>query len=174
MKKWNKFHIYLLQPLLNLMPLLWIDIFYDNYTFLANHHHFFFVLCWAISTLYGFYFYALKIWKQYSIPYHKKKHTFACFGMFLVVLIPYQNHYSILNDCHVWLFILSFCLYLSEWIHIAITNDQIIRKDCRFLLIAFLLCLSSFFFLGSMTAFCESMTSLVMNDCLYSLSKNKN
>lgn len=76
MKKWNQLHIYFLQPLLNLMPLLWIDIFYDNYTFLANHHHFFFVLCWALSTLYGFYFYALEYWNQNSIPYHKK--TYRC------------------------------------------------------------------------------------------------
>ncbi len=173
MKKWNQLHIYFLQPLLNLMPLLWIDIFYDNYTFLANHHHFFFVFCWTLSTLYGFYFYALDYWNQNSIPYHKKKHTVACFGMLLVVLIPYQNHYSILNDCHVWLFILSFCLYLSEWIRITITNHQRTKKDCQFLFIAFLLCLSSFFVLGSMTAFTESITSLVMNACLYSLSRKK-
>ena len=75
-------HIYFFQIILNILPFFWIDVFYDNYTYLANSgHHFFFVLAWGLSTIFGFYTYAKEIWKFYNIPSIKKDmplHVWEC------------------------------------------------------------------------------------------------
>lgn len=163
----KKLHIFFIQPILNCMPFFWIDIFYDNYTYLDNHGHFFFVLLWSLSTLYGLYTYALDIWKKYAIPYHKKKHTILCLGMFLVIFIPYQSSASFFNDLHVWLFILCFLFYLNEW------KAMLSLKDGRLLFIGLLFCLSTFLIIGSMTCFTESLCSLFMNSYFYYLSRKK-
>ncbi len=163
----KKLHIFFIQIILNALPLLWIDIFYDNYTYLANHGHFFFVLLWALSTLYGFYVYALEIWEKYAIPYHKKKHTLICLGMFLVIFIPYQAHTSFFNDLHVWLFIFCFLLYLYEW------KAMLSYKDGQFLFLGLLFCITTFFIIGSMTCFTESLTAIFMNSSFYYLNQKK-
>ena len=165
MKK-SAFHVYFLQILFNICPLFWIDIFYDNYTYLAGHGHFLFVLMWSISTCYGLYFYAKKIWENFKIPYQNKKHALICLGMILVVFIPYQKN-SIFSDLHVCLFILCFSLYCFEWIQTYPLSDTKYKKICHFNCILILFCLTSFLMIGSMTAFTESIASFVLNLNLY-------
>ena len=90
LKKWNPIHAYLINPLINLLSLLLINIWYDNFTYIANTLHLrFYVLLWACSTLYGFLIYPLQIWDTLSIPYNKKRHALYCLGMLICVFIPY-------------------------------------------------------------------------------------
>ena len=77
-------HVYLIQVILNFLPFCWIDIFYDNQTYIGNQlHHPIYLFLWAFSSAIGFYYYSKKIWEKYNVNYNKKNHTLICLGMIL-------------------------------------------------------------------------------------------
>ena len=42
-------HVYLIQTLLNALPFLWIDVFYDNQTYIGNQlHHPIYLFLWHV------------------------------------------------------------------------------------------------------------------------------
>lgn len=168
-------HIYFFQIILNILPFFWIDVFYDNYTYLANSgHHFFFVLAWGLSTIFGFYTYAKEIWKFYNIPIHKKRHAIACLGMLVIVFIPYANNgNACLNNLHVWLFILCFSLYVLNWIQTIPYGNHEYQQGLKSLGILLSILLFTFFLIGHMSAFTEILTSVGVNYVLYAWTKNR-
>lgn len=174
LKKWNQIHAYLINPLINLLSLLLINIWYDNFTYIANTLHLrFYVLLWACSTLYGFLIYPLQIWDTLSIPYNKKRHALYCLGMLICVFIPYFPSYPFwINDLHVWLFIFSFGATVYEWLKTLPVLAIISKKWCIVLITTFLFCLMTYIWLGHMTGFTESLASISLNIVLYLMQKN--
>ena len=108
-------HVYLIQTILNFLPFCWIDIFYDNQTYIGNQlHHPIYLFLWAFSSAIGFYYYSKKIWEKYNVNYNKKNHVLICLGMILSCNIPY-NDITLLKDLHVWLSILFVACFILEW-----------------------------------------------------------
>ena len=106
MKSLTYIHVYLIQTILNILPFFWIDVFYDNQTYIGNQlNHPIYLFLWALSSAFGFYYYSKKIWEKQNVKYNKKNHALICLGMILSSSIPYNN-ITILKDLHVWLSIL--------------------------------------------------------------------
>ena len=63
-KKGHKFFAYLgviLVAILVILPFFWIDVFYDNQTYIGNQlHRPIYLFFWALSSALGFYFYSKK------------------------------------------------------------------------------------------------------------------
>ena len=173
-KKWNTIHTFLINPLLNFFSLILINIWYDNFTYIANTLHLrFYVFLWACSTLYGFLWYAMTIWDAYDIAYHKKRHVLSCFGMLMCVFIPYFPSYPFwINDLHVWLFIVCFGITIYDWLHALPILLVVNRKWSLALGTTFIICLLTYTGIGHMTAFTESLASITLNIVLYLMQKD--
>ena len=115
MKSLTYIHVYLIQTILNILPFFWIDVFYDNQTYIGNQlNHPIYLFLWALSSAFGFYYYSKKIWEKQNVKYNKKNHALICLGMILSSSIPYNN-ITILKDLHVWLSILFVASFIMEW-----------------------------------------------------------
>lgn len=74
MKSLTYIHVYLIQTILNILPFFWIDVFYDNQTYIGNQlNHPIYLFLWALSSAFGFYYYSKKIWEKQNVKYNKKK-----------------------------------------------------------------------------------------------------
>ena len=92
MKSLTYIHVYLIQTILNILPFFWIDVFYDNQTYIGNQlNHPIYLFLWALSSAFGFYYYSKKIWEKQNVKYNKKNHALICLGMILSSSIPYNN-----------------------------------------------------------------------------------
>lgn len=117
MKSLTYIHVYLIQTILNILPFFWIDVFYDNQTYIGNQlNHPIYLFLWALSSAFGFYYYSKKIWEKQNVKYNKKNHALICLGMILSSSIPYNN-ITILKDLHVWLSILFVASFIMEWFY---------------------------------------------------------
>ena len=84
MKSLTYIHVYLIQTILNILPFFWIDVFYDNQTYIGNQlNHPIYLFLWALSSAFGFYYYSKKIWEKQDVKYNKKNHALICLGMIL-------------------------------------------------------------------------------------------
>ena len=51
MKSLTYIHVYLIQTILNILPFFWIDVFYDNQTYIGNQlNHPIYLFLWALSS----------------------------------------------------------------------------------------------------------------------------
>ena len=157
-------HVYLIQTLLNALPFLWIDVFYDNQTYIGNQlHHLIYLFLWACSSAVGFYYYSKKIWKKYDISYNKKNHALICLGMILSCSIPY-NDITLFKDLHVWLSILFVAAFIVEWfLYIPIS----LNKNSTLFFINIGLSFLFTFMFGHITSFCEIYFSFTTNILLH-------
>ena len=164
MKTISKIHIYFLQPLLNILPFFWIDVFYDNQTYIGNQmHYFLYLFLWVISSVFGFYYYSKKIWEYYHISFNKKNHAFISLGMILASCIPYDN-ITWYKDLHVWLSIFFVVCFLVEWFkHVPLQ----LNKNSTLFYINIGLSLFFTFVFGHITGFCEIYFSFTTNSILH-------
>ena len=73
-KSYVYLHFLIINPLLNILPFFWIDVSYDNQSYIGNQlGHTIYLVLWAISSALGFYFYSKHIWNKYRIYYHKHR-----------------------------------------------------------------------------------------------------
>lgn len=166
-------HMYLFLPLFNLLPCIWIRIFYDNYTYLSNalgHHGL--VIGWAFFTVIGFYVYSVEIWKSIHFNFSKGIHKISCIGLFLVSFIPYSETSSTLwNDLHVWTFVVCFILFFGQWFFCYLQVLPIKKKKAGGLFIVLTICACTYLIIGHMSAFTEMIGSYMLNYYLYHNTK---
>ena len=145
-------------------PFCWIDIFYDNQTYIGNQlHHPIYLFLWAFSSAIGFYYYSKKIWEKYNVNYNKKNHTLICLGMILSCSIPY-NDITLLKDLHVWLSILFVAWFILEWfLYIPVH----LNKNSILFFINIGLSFVFTFMFGHITGFCEIYFSFTTNILLH-------
>lgn len=152
MKSLTYIHVYLIQTILNILPFFWIDVFYDNQTYIGNQlHHPIYLFLWALSSAFGFYYYSKKIWKKYDVKYNKKNHALICIGMILSCSIPYKD-ITLLKDLHVWLSILFVASFIMEWFSYIPVN---LNKNSILFFINIGLSFVFTFMFGHITDFCE-------------------
>lgn len=165
-----RFHSYFLQVFLNLIPIFWINIFYDNQTYIEfTLHHYLYVIAWITSTVFGFYFYSKKIWSALHIPYSSIIHSLLCIGLLSVAFIPYGNQYnSIINRLHVNMITICFIGFLFEWV---IKKDYFSKKEQIKGLVVFLFCILTVFIIGHVSCFTEICVSLLFNFSLFNFYK---
>lgn len=158
------FHAYILNPVLNLLPCLWIDILYDNMTYLSNVlHHTGLVMIWTISTVLGIYVYSCRLWDHNNDPYHKKTHAALMACMCLSAWIPYQNTFSVLQNIHVWILAVGLIGYLMEWIYIYSVKRS---TACFYFIGIYTVCFFSIAVCGHVSALTELLYSTLLNACL--------
>lgn len=165
-----RFHSYFLQLFLNLVPILWIDIFYDNQTYVEfTLHHYVYVTCWILSTVFGFYYYSKKIWSSLHIKYSSLVHSCICLGLCCVAIIPYGNQFNnLLNQLHVSIISICFCGFLIEWV---LKKDYFSKKEQITGFGIVLFCLLTVFMIGHVSYFTEMCISLLFNFSLFNLYK---
>ncbi len=162
------FHAWILNPLLNLFPIFWIDIFYDNQTYIGNTlDHPLYLILWSFSSALGFYFYSKKIWDSSHVPYPKKTFFFLCLGMCLSCWIPYSNQLPTwINDFHVWMAIICVSGFIYLWIRPFFFHSlfyMMHQKQLHILYMIFFLCLCSMIAPGHITSLCEILFSFGVN-----------
>lgn len=163
-KKLLFIHTFFIQTLLNILPFFWIDVFYDNQTYIGNQlHHPLYLFFWAASSAFGFYYYSKKIWEMYDISYHKKNHALIILGMILSCSIPY-NDITLFKDLHVWLSIFFVACFIVEWFVYVPIN---LNKNSILFFINLGLSLLFTFIFGHITGFCEIYFSFTMNILLH-------
>lgn len=55
MKSLTYIHVYLIQTILNILPFFWIDVFYDNQTYIGNQlNHPIYLFLWHLVQLLAF------------------------------------------------------------------------------------------------------------------------
>lgn len=166
LKKW---YAYLLNPLINLPILFWIDPTYDNLSYIGNQlGHFPYLILWALSSVIGMYFFSKQIWQQKQIRYNSSLHRIICLGMPLSCLIPYSASLpGWINDMHIWLAILSVSLFILEWVLTLFspqyTTDRSYHHFLDQLLIVFGMCFCSFAVFGHINGLCEMSFSILVN-----------
>ena len=119
-RKWIYFFLFcILNPLINLLPLYWIDIFYDNLSYIGNTlGHPVYLILWACLSAFGFYDLSLRCWQKTLFPYSKNLHRILCAGMVLSCMIPYAPQSAFwIQDLHVWIAILSVGAFVLEWLY---------------------------------------------------------
>lgn len=164
MKFLTYIHVYLIQTILNFLPFFWIDVFYDNQTYIGNQlHHPIYLFLWALSSSIGFYYYSKKIWEKYNVNYNKKNHVLICLGMILSCSIPY-NDITILKDLHVWLSILFVAWFILEWFLYIPVN---LNKNSILFFINIGLSFVFTFMFSHITGFCEIYFSFTTNILLH-------
>lgn len=152
MKSLTYIHVYLIQTILNILPFFWIDVFYDNQTYIGNQlNHPIYLFLWALSSAFGFYYYSKKIWEKQNVKYNKKNHALICLGMILSSSIPYNN-ITILKDLHVWLSILFVASFIMEWLFYIPVN---LNKNSILFFVNTGLSFVFTFMFGHITGFCE-------------------
>lgn len=152
MKSLTYIHVYLIQTILNILPFFWIDVFYDNQTYIGNQlNHPIYLFLWTLSSAFGFYYYSKKIWEKQNVKYNKKNHALICLGMILSSSIPYNN-ITILKDLHVWLSILFVASFIMEWFFYIPIN---LNKNSILFFINTGLSFVFTFMFGHVTSFCE-------------------
>ena len=158
------FHAFLLNPLLNLIPLFWMDIFHDNMTYAANTlHHPFYVMLWGLSGALGCYFYSKKIWKSEFFPYQTRIHALLCIGMIITTMIPYSLSLPVwINDLHVWIGMISVGGFMAEWFYCYLLYGLRTLRDRLFLFVLGLVIVLAFL-PGSITAFAQMTFSVFVN-----------
>ena len=135
MKSLTYIHVYLIQTILNILPFFWIDVFYDNQTYIGNQlNHPIYLFLWALSSAFGFYYYSKKIWEKQNVKYNKKNHALICLGMILSSSI---------------LFVASF---IMEWFYYIPVN---LNKNSILFFINTGLSFVFTFMFGHITSFCE-------------------
>lgn len=166
LKKW---YAYLLNPLINLPILFWIDPTYDNLSYIGNQlGHFFYLMLWALSSVFGLYFFSKQIWQQERISYNPIVHALICLGMPVSCLIPYSTSLpGWVNDLHIWLAIASVSLFIFEWVKTSFmpqyTTDRSYHRFLDRLLIVFGICFCSFAVFGHINGLCEMSFSVLVN-----------
>lgn len=164
MKFLTYIHVYLIQTILNILPFFWIDVFYDNQTYIGNQlHRPIYLFFWALSSALGFYFYSKKIWEKYDVRYNKKNHAHICIGMILSCSIPY-NEVTLLKDLHVWLSIIFVASFIIEWFLFIPVN---LNKNSILFYINIGLSFMFTFIFGHITGFCEIYFSFTANILLH-------
>ena len=157
-------HTYVIQIILNCIPIFLINIFYDNQTYIGYQlHHQLYLILWSLSTIIGLYIYSKIIWEYYQIEYHKMLHSFSCLLMILGAATPYTEM-TVLKDLHVWLCILGVLIFLFEWVK----NMPIhLNKNSTLFFINIGLSIMFTFMFGHVTSFCEIYFSLTTNILLH-------
>lgn len=118
-KRWIYLFIFcVLNPLINLLPFCWIDVFYDNLSYIGNTlGHPIYLILWACISAFGFYDLSLRCWQKTLFPFKKRLHQIICISMVLSCMIPYVPQSSVwIQDLHVWLAILSVGAFVLEWL----------------------------------------------------------
>ena len=152
MKSLTYIHVYLIQTILNILPFFWIDVFYDNQTYIGNQlNHPIYLFLWALSSAFGFYYYSKKICEKQKVKYNKKNHALICLGMILYSSIPYNN-ITILKDLLVRLSILFVASFFMEWFYYIHVN---LNKNSTLFFINTGLSFVFTFMFGHITGFCE-------------------
>ena len=164
MKSLTYIHVYLIQTILNILPFFWIDVFYDNQTYIGNQlNHPIYLFLWALSSAFGFYYYSKKIWEKQNVKYNKKNHALICLGMILSCSIPY-NDITLLKDLHVWLSSLFVAWFILEWfLYIPVH----LNKNSILFFINIGLSFVFTFMFGHITSFCEIYFSFTTNILLH-------
>lgn len=169
-KKWFFFlHYGIVNLLLNLYPFFIIHVSYENQSHIGNAlHQPIYLILWAISSAYGFYYYSKILWEHYHIPYHKKIHLILCGGLVLSCIIPYSNDlFFLINDLHVWIAVLCTVGVSLEWLrilfHPILNFDSFFRKFYFLLLLFFSISAMLFFIYGSVNSLCEITFSFFVN-----------
>lgn len=161
--KFHFIHTYILNIIINLYAMFYIDIFYDNFTYIANTlHHPFYVALWTLSSLYGLYFYSQKIWNAHHLSYSKKLHSLNIFGMAFVLFIPYGTK-SIFNDMHVWLLVIMLFWYFVHWILLYLNQ----LYELKIFLIILMIFFVSISWIGHVAAINEMLFSIGFNIYLH-------
>lgn len=162
----------IINPLFNLIPIAWIDIFYDNMTHVGNAlHHPLYLLGWSASTAIGLYFLSILIWKKYHISYIPWLHFLLCSGWVLSCCIPYADTLPFwINDAHVWIAIACTVGFSLEWVWISTKKESFIYKEIKALLwilqCMFVICFVALGMAGHVNAFCEILYSMGVNGIL--------
>ena len=165
-------YAYVINPLLNLISLYWIDIFYDNMTHVGNAmHHPYYLIAWAFSTAIGLFTFSIQIWKQYHISHSLPLHFLLCSGWVLSCCIPYGSHLpGWINDAHVWIAIVCTIGFSLEWIYINTKKESFIYSEIKTLLsilqFVFLICFTTLATAGHVNALCEIIYSIGVNAVL--------
>lgn len=163
-----RLHAYVINPFLNFLPFFWVDIFYDNQTYIGNTlHKPIYLIMWGISSSIGFYIYSKKIWNHYNIHFHPFMHILSCLGMCISCVIPYSNLLpGWVNDLHIWLAIASVTCFIFEWLWHSIPQWKggiDYQKNFKIFLYINLICLCITFAPGHITSICEITFSFFIN-----------
>lgn len=165
-------YAYVLNPLLNLIPIAWIDIFYDNMTHVGNAmHHPYYLIAWATSTAVGLFVSSLLIWRKYKISYSLGLHFLLCSGWILSCCIPYSVDLpGWINDAHVWIAIACTIGFSLEWLILYTKKESFIYSEIKTLLyvlqFVFLICFGTLASAGHVNALCEMLYSISVNGVL--------
>lgn len=171
MKRFSFYHACVTNILINLFSLHYIDIFYDNYTYMAyTMHHPIYVTLWTISTVYGLFYFSKIIWDSYRISYSNVLHSLNCIGMIFASLIPYgSNHSSWLSNAHVWLLTGMIMYFILHWIFL-FTYRLYLKEIVGFIGIL-IVCFISIGWIGHVAAITEIIFSIGYNLYLYVWTK---
>lgn len=163
-------HIWVLNPILNILPWFWIDIFYDNQSHIGNAmHHPLYLFLWAISSAWGFYKMSILYWQKRKFSYVSILHRFLCIGMPVSCLIPYQlQNAGWLNDLHIWLAIGCVGGFIVEWLYYFYKQMLLISYE-KILVLVFVFCTFLLFVPGHITSAAQTSFSLLVNITLYQL-----
>ena len=167
-------HAFIINPLLNLYPLMWLNIFHDNMTYAANTlHHPFYVILWAFSTALGCYYYSKRIWQAPFFKFQNIIHALLCAGMVITPFIPYSLTLPVqINDLHIWLGMVSVGGFIAEWFFYFILYGLPAFWD-RIFLYTLIFCVTLAFLPGSITASAQLSFSLLVNMLLRIHKKNE-
>ncbi len=170
---------FVFNPLINLPVFFWIDVSYENLSYIGTTlHHPLYLVLWAISSVFGLYFFSTAIWSAHSIPYRRWLHALFCIGMILSCLIPYSADMpGWINDLHVWIAIVCVSGFIFSWLKTILyswlsSSFWILYKA---LLIIFALGFLAICFAGSINGLSEIIFSIGVNAilslALFNLSK---
>ncbi|MBB5183576.1 hypothetical protein [Catenisphaera adipataccumulans] len=165
-RNFGALHVYLINPLLNAAAFFYLDIFYDNFTYMEfTLHHYFFVLAWTLSTVFGFFFYPLAAWDRLHIPYKRWFHAAACALLAVSGLIPYGAQYpSFSSTMHVTVIELGLLFLCIEWlVKLKYLPIPVLLHGLVLLSICFL----SVMYCGHVAALTEIIVSVLFNIALY-------
>ena len=164
-------HVWILNLCLNLYPFFVIDPFFDNQSHIGNQMgHPIYLILWAISSAWGFYYLSKVIWDKTNFPYPGFFHTLICILMVLSCIIPYSlDQSSWINDLHIWMAIASVTCFIMEWLYYFYWKGNLDRYE-RFLLFVFMFCAFLLLFPGHITSSAETAFSCLVNMVLYILA----
>ncbi|MBP3852995.1 MAG: hypothetical protein J6D18_00335 [Erysipelotrichaceae bacterium] len=157
-------HIFIINVFLNFWLCTLVNPTYDNATYITyTLHRPVLVFVWTVSTLFGLFFYAKKIWDNVSFPYSKPAMIISCCAFLGGFFAPYSNKVLWTNNLHVWLIALALVLYLIQWIRFLISPlPQQNRFKQLFLLNIFII-FSILFYYGQVNLIAEVYFSVSMN-----------
>jgi hypothetical protein len=146
---------------LNFLPFLWIDVWYDNLSYIGNQlHHPFYLIFWSFSTALCLLFFSKLLFQKEKICISSWPLYASCLLMILSCLIPYSNGiYGWLDDFHVFSAMLGTLGYCLIWIYLAVSMHKV-HAFCIASLIQQVLCIICAAFLclclaGHVNALCE-------------------